>query len=60
MVTEKRPVLLTVSDCPLPDPLKSKRAITIPFAFAGPWLWELSWLLYPVLRYLLGLRAKGD
>ena len=24
--------------------------ITIPFAFIGPWLWELSWFLYPMIR----------
>lgn len=27
-------------------------AITIPFAFIGPIAWELSWLLYPVIKYL--------
>jgi uncharacterized membrane protein len=27
-------------------------AITIPFAFVGPLAWELSWLLYPVIKYL--------
>jgi len=41
----------------LSEPLTA--AITIPFAFAGPWLWELSWLIYPFLRYLLGGRGKG-
>ena len=28
-------------------------AITIPFAFVGPLAWELSWLLYPFIKYLL-------
>ena len=23
--------------------------ITIPFAFMGPWLWEISWFLYPII-----------
>ena len=27
-------------------------AITIPFAFVGPFAWELSWFLYPVIKYL--------
>ena len=27
-------------------------AITIPFAFVGPLAWELSWLLYPLIKYL--------
>ena len=27
-------------------------AITIPFAFVGPLAWELSWFLYPVIKYL--------
>ena len=26
-------------------------AITIPFAFVGPLAWELSWLLYPLIKY---------
>ena len=28
--------------------------LTIPFAFVGPWAWELSWFLYPAIRFLLG------
>jgi uncharacterized membrane protein len=24
--------------------------LTIPFAFMGPWFWELSWFLYPLIR----------
>ena len=31
---------------------------TIPFAFVGPIAWELSWFLYPGLRYLLGRRQQ--
>jgi len=27
-------------------------AITIPFAFMGPWAWELSWFLYPFIKYI--------
>ncbi|WP_455211252.1 TMEM175 family protein [Kaarinaea lacus] len=34
--------------------------ITIPFAFIGPWLWELSWLLYPMIRKAFsGRRIPG-
>lgn len=32
-------------------------ALTVPFAFTGPWLWEVSWFLYPLIRYVLG-RSK--
>ena len=32
--------------------------LTIPFAFVGPIAWELSWFLYPGLRYLLGRRQR--
>jgi hypothetical protein len=31
--------------------------ITIPFAFTGATIWTLSWLLYPVGRWLF-MRAK--
>jgi uncharacterized membrane protein len=27
-------------------------AITIPFAFVGPIAWELSWFLYPFIKYI--------
>ncbi len=27
-------------------------AITIPFAFVGPVFWELSWFIYPFIKYL--------
>jgi uncharacterized membrane protein len=33
-------------------------ALTIPFAFIGPWMWELSWFLYPLIRKILGWRAR--
>jgi uncharacterized membrane protein len=34
--------------------------ITIPFAFIGPWLWELSWFLYPLIRKALsGSKTSG-
>jgi hypothetical protein len=26
--------------------------LTIPAAFIGPWAWELSWFLYPLLKWL--------
>jgi len=34
--------------------------ITIPFAFIGPWLWELSWLLYPMIRKALNGKNSTD
>ena len=27
--------------------------LTIPAAFVGPWAWEVSWFLYPLLKWLL-------
>lgn len=33
-------------------------AITIPFAFVGPLLWELSWFLYPFIKYLFSRIKK--
>lgn len=36
-------------------------AITIPFAFVGPWMWEISWFLYPLIRGLLRRhRSRND
>lgn len=35
----------------LSEPLTA--LLTIPAAFIGPWAWELSWFLYPFLRWLL-------
>jgi hypothetical protein len=33
-------------------------ALTIPFTFVGPWMWELSWFLYPLIRKLLSWREQ--
>lgn len=33
----------------LAEPLTA--ALTIPAAFIGPWAWELSWFLYPFLKW---------
>ena len=35
----------------LSEPLTA--AITIPFAFTGPGLWELSWFFYPLIVYIM-------
>lgn len=34
-------------------------AITIPFAFVGPIAWELSWFLYPFIKYLFSKVNKS-
>ncbi len=34
-------------------------AITIPFAFVGPVAWELSWFLYPLIKYLFSKVYKS-
>ncbi len=34
--------------------------ITIPFAFIGPWLWELSWFLYPMIRKAFSSKSAGE
>ncbi len=34
-------------------------AITIPFAFVGPIAWELSWFLYPFIKYLFSRVYKS-
>ena len=34
-------------------------AITIPFAFVGPLAWELSWFLYPFIKYLFKRYSKN-
>ena len=34
-------------------------AITIPFAFVGPIAWELSWFLYPFIKYLFSKVYKS-
>jgi len=33
-------------------------AITIPFAFVGPLAWELSWFLYPLIKYIFSKMSK--
>lgn len=33
-------------------------AITIPFAFVGPVIWELSWFLYPLIKYIFSQVKK--
>jgi uncharacterized membrane protein len=33
--------------------------ITIPCAFVGPWIWEASWLLYPLIAYILRRRKTA-
>jgi hypothetical protein len=33
--------------------------ITIPCAFIGPWIWEVSWLLYPLIAFILRRRRKA-
>jgi hypothetical protein len=41
----------------LPEPLTA--LLTIPFAFLGPWYWELSWLLYiPIAAWLRKREAR--
>jgi uncharacterized membrane protein len=37
-----------VSNRILAEPVTA--VLTIPFAFVGPWFWELSWFLYPLIR----------
>ena len=41
----------------LAEPLTA--TITIPMAWVGPWMWELSWLLYPVIVKLVRSRRRG-
>jgi len=33
--------------------------ITIPCAFIGPWIWEVSWLSYPLIVFILKRRKKA-
>ncbi len=33
--------------------------LTIPAAFIGPWAWELSWFLYPFLKWWFSRRRAG-
>jgi len=32
--------------------------ITLPCAFIGPWIWEASWLSYPLITFLLKRRKR--
>jgi len=32
--------------------------ITLPCAFIGPWIWEASWLSYPLIAFVLRRRKK--
>ena len=41
----------TISSRILAEPMTA--AITIPFALYTPWLWEVSWLFYPIFIFLL-------
>ncbi len=45
-----------VADSNLAEPLTA--LLTIPAAFIGPWAWELSWFLYPFLKWMFGRRLK--
>ena len=49
---------LRLRDRILAEPITA--CITVPFAFVGPILWEISWLSYPVVVWLVrrGRRAK--
>lgn len=33
--------------------------ITLPCAFIGPWIWEASWLLYPLIAFVLRKRRRA-
>ena len=46
-----------VSSSNLAEPLTA--LLTIPAAFIGPWAWELSWFLYPFLKWIFGRRLKA-
>jgi hypothetical protein len=46
-----------VASSNLAEPLTA--LLTIPAAFIGPWAWELSWFLYPFLKWIFGRRLKA-
>ncbi len=46
-----------VASSNLAEPLTA--LLTIPAAFIGPWAWELSWFLYPFLKWMFGRRLKA-
>ena len=33
--------------------------VTIPFAFVGPWIWEVAWFSYPLIASVLKRRRKA-
>jgi uncharacterized membrane protein len=41
----------------LAEPLTA--LLTIPAAFIGPWAWELSWFLYPFLKWIFSRQLKA-
>ena len=45
-----------VASSNLAEPLTA--LLTIPAAFIGPWAWELSWFLYPFLKWVFSRRRK--
>ena len=45
-----------VASSNLAEPLTA--LLTIPAAFIGPWAWELSWFLYPFLKWIFSRRQK--
>jgi len=48
---------LRLRDRILAEPITA--CITVPFAFVGPILWEISWLSYPVVVWLVGRRRRA-
>ena len=48
---------LATRDRILAEPITA--LVTIPFAFIGPWLWEATWLTYPLFVNLLKRRRKS-
>jgi uncharacterized membrane protein len=47
-----------VADSNLAEPLTA--LLTIPAAFIGPWAWELSWFLYPFLKWIFGRPLRKE
>lgn len=48
---------LRLRDRILAEPITA--CITVPFAFVGPILWEISWLSYPVVVWLVRRRRRA-
>jgi len=40
----------------LAEPLTA--LITLPFAFIGAWMWEVSWVIYPLVKWWFRRRAR--